>query len=410
MIVCERQTKMDYKPLFSQVVSRSKASAIRELLKIISQPDIISFAGGLPDPALFPTDEIAGIMHQVVEKYPQASLQYGSTEGQEMLKKELITLLKETEGISARSEQLLIVSASQQALDMSARVFVNPGDSIITASPTYLGALQAFQVAGADIIGAASDEYGILPHDLEAKLKALKTLGKPCKFIYLVPDFQNPTGTTIPETRRVEILKLAEKYGTFILEDSPYRQIRFEGTSPRTFYALDEGQGRVITMFTFSKVFVPGFRLGFIVGPEEVIRKYVILKQAMDLCTSSILQLATAMYLQGGHLKAHIAELVSAYREKRDLMLKTLKEVMPKDVSWTRPEGGLFLWLTLPKHMDATSLLHKAVENKVAYVAGVDFYPDGRAQNDMRLNFSYSTKEQIVEGLKRLAQTIKENL
>ncbi len=410
MIVCERQSKMDYKPLFSQVVSRSKASAIRELLKIISQPDIISFAGGLPDPALFPIDEIAGIMHQVVEKYPQASLQYGSTEGQEMLKKELIKLLKETEGISARAEQLLVVSASQQALDMSARVFVNPGDCIITASPTYLGALQAFQVAGADIIGAASDECGILPQDLETKLQALKALGKPCKFIYLVPDFQNPTGTTIPEKRRVEILKLAEKYGTFILEDSPYRQIRFEGTSPRTFYALDQGKGRVITMFTFSKVFVPGFRLGFIVGPEDVIRKYVILKQAMDLCTSSILQLATAMYLQGGHLKTHIEDLITSYRDKRDLMLKTLQEVMPKDVSWTHPEGGLFLWLTLPKHMDATELLHKAVENKVAYVAGVDFYPDGRAKNDMRLNFSYSTKEQIVEGLKRLAQTIKENL
>ena len=194
------------------------------------------------------------------------------------------------------------------------------------------------------------------------------------------------------------------------MEDSPYRQVRFEGTSPRTFYALDNGQGNVITMFTFSKVFVPGFRLGFIVGPEDVIRKYVILKQAMDLCTSSVLQLATAQYLRGGHLKAHVDELIVSYRQKRDLMLKTLQEVMPKGVSWTRPEGGLFLWLTLPKHMDASALLPKAVENKVAYVAGVDFYPDARAKNDMRLNFSYSTHEQIVQGLKRLAQTIKENM
>jgi len=401
---------MDYTSLFADVVKRSKASAIRELLKVIAQPDIISFAGGLPDPALFPVDEIATIMKSVVEKYPQASLQYGSTEGQEMLKKELITLLQETEGITARAEQLLVVSASQQALDMSARIFVNPGDAIITASPTYLGALQAFQVVGADIIGAASDENGILPQDVEAKLRVLKEQGKPCKFIYLVPDFQNPTGTTIPEERRVEILKLAKKYGTFILEDSPYRQVRFEGTSPRTFYALDEGHGNVITMFTFSKVFVPGFRLGFILGPEDVIRKYVILKQAMDLCTSSVLQLATAQYLHSGHLKAHVDELIVAYRQKRDLMLKTLQEVMPKGVSWTRPEGGLFLWLTLPKHMDASALLPKAVENKVAYVAGVDFYPDARAKNDIRLNFSYSTHEQIVQGLKRLAQTIQENM
>ncbi len=401
---------MDYTLLFADVVKRSKASAIRELLKIISQPDIISFAGGLPDPTLFPVKEVAQIMKSVVEKFPQASLQYGSTEGQEIFKKELIRLLQETEGITAQAEQLLVVSASQQALDMSARIFVNPGDAIITASPTYLGALQAFQVAGATIVGAKSDADGILPEDVENQLLTLKKRGKLCKFIYLVPDFQNPTGTTIPEERRMQLLNLAKKYGTFILEDSPYRQVRFEGTSPRTFYALDKGQGNVITMFTFSKVFVPGFRLGFIVGPEDVIRKYVILKQAMDLCTSSVLQLATAQYLRGGHFKAHVEEMIVSYREKRDLMLKTLDEVMPPGVSWTRPEGGLFLWLTLPKHMDATALLHKAVENKVAYVAGVDFYPDASVKNDMRLNFSYATHEQIVQGLKRLAQTIKENM
>lgn len=401
---------MDYNKLFSKVVSRSKASAIRELLKVISRPEIISFAGGLPDPTLFPTQEVAEIMHDVVAQYPKESLQYGTTEGQDKLKAELIKLLKETENVSVLPEQLLVVSASQQALDMTARIFVNPGDAIITAAPTYLGALQAFQVSGADMRGAESDGYGILPEDLEAKLEELKKEGKPCKFIYVVPDFQNPTGTTIPEQRRLEILEIAKKYGTFILEDSPYRQVRFEGVAPRTFLELDKGQGNVITMFTFSKVFVPGFRLGYIVGPEEVIRKYVILKQAMDLCTSPTLQLATAEYLRRGHLLAHLKDIIACYHEKRDLMLKTLAEFMPKNISWTRPEGGLFLWLTLPKHMNATELLPKAIENKVAYVAGVDFYPGADVYNDMRLNFSYSTKDQIVEGLKRLAQTIKENL
>ena len=401
---------MDYTPLFSNVVRRAKASAIRELLKVIAQPDIISFAGGLPAPDLFPSEEIADIMQKVIKEHPEASLQYGSTEGHAALKEELISLLKKTENISVTADNLLIVSASQQALDMTARLFVNPGESIITASPTYLGALQAFQVAGADIIGAESDAYGVLPESVEAHLTALEKRGKRCKFIYLVPDFQNPTGTTIPEARRVKLLALAQKYDTFVLEDSPYRQIRFEGVSPRTFYALDGGRGNVITMFTFSKVFVPGFRLGFIVAPADVIRKYVILKQAMDLCTSSVLQLATAQYLRLGHLQAHIKDLITCYREKRDLMLKTLAEVMPKTISWTRPEGGLFLWLTLPQHMDATALLPKAIAHKVAYVAGVDFYPDGKARNDMRLNFSYSSKEQIVDGLKRLAQTIKENM
>lgn len=401
---------MDYNKLFSLVVSRSKASAIRELLKVISRPEIISFAGGLPDPDLFPTQDVADIMAEVVKTSPKEALQYGTTEGQGTLKKELVKLLKETENIDAKPEQLLVVSASQQALDMTARLFVNPGDSIITASPTYLGALQAFQVVGAHIVGAESDAYGILPEDLEAKLEELKNQGKQCKFVYLVPDFQNPTGTTIPEKRRQEILEIVKKYDTFILEDSPYRQVRFEGKSPRTFYEIDGGQGNVITMFTFSKVFVPGFRLGFILGPEEVIRKYVILKQAIDLCTSPILQLATAEYLRRGLLQAHVNKIIDSYREKRDLMLKTLAEYMPKNISWTRPEGGLFLWLTLPKHMDATALLTKAIENKVAFVAGVDFYPAGDVYNDMRLNFSYSSKEQIVEGLKRLAQTIKENL
>ncbi len=401
---------MNYNHLFSSVVSRSKASAIRELLKVISRPGIISFAGGLPDPALFPTQEIQHIFDDILTTNAKEALQYGSTEGQDKLKQELVRLVKETENISITPEQILVVSASQQALDMSARMFVNPGDSIITACPTYLGALQAFQVAGADILGVASDHDGVLVDDLKAKLDLLKQQGKPCKFIYLVPDFQNPTGTTIPQDRREQILALAKEYNTFILEDSPYRQVRFEGTAPKTFYELDGGQGNVITLFTFSKIFVPGFRLGFIVGPEDVIRKFVILKQAMDLCSSPTLQLATAEFLRRGLLQNHIQRMIEVYRQKRDLMIKTLQECMPEGVSWTHPQGGLFLWLTLPKHMDATQLLPKAIENKVAYVAGVDFYPDGNVFNDVRLNFSYSTPEQMVEGLKRLAQTIKDNL
>lgn len=401
---------MNYNNLFSKAVRRSKASAIRELLKVISQPEIISFAGGLPDPELFPTEEIQNIFDLLLERHGKEALQYGATEGQDELKKELVRWLKETENIFVSPEQLLIVSASQQALDMSARMFINEGDSIITACPTYLGALQAFQVAGADILGAKSDSNGIIVEDLQEKLELLKQQGKPCKFIYLVPDFQNPTGTTIPLERRQQILELAKKYNTFILEDSPYRQVRFEGKHIKTFYELDNGQGNVLTMFTFSKIFVPGFRLGFIVGPADVIRKFVILKQAMDLCTSPTLQLATAEFLRRRILQSHIQKMITVYREKRDLMFRTLTQYMPQGVTWTYPEGGLFLWLTLPKGLDATQLLPKAIENKVAYVAGVDFYPDANVFNDMRLNFSYSTPEQIVEGLKRLAKTIKDNL
>lgn len=402
---------MDYQKLFSETANSIKASAIRELLKVITNPNVISFAGGLPDPTLFPSQTIADIMKDVVNRYPGQTLQYGTTEGCKELKEELIKLLKETENIDAKQEQLLIVSASQQALDMTARVFLNRGDAIITASPTYLGALQAFEASGADVFGAESDDQGVLPAAIEKKLKELQAAGRVCKFLYLVPDFQNPSGTTIPQERRKEILQLAEKYGTLIVEDSPYRQVRFEGQAPETFYKLDGGRGNVITLFTFSKVFVPGFRLGYVLGPEEIIQKFVVLKQAMDLCTAPILQLATAAYLKGGYLLKHVAEVVEVYHKKRDKMLQMLEKYMPSGVKWTKPEGGLFLWVTLPEKIDATEMLKTALEERVAYVAGVDFYPPRDARrNDFRLNFSYSSFEQIEEGVKRLAATIKRAL
>lgn len=399
---------MDYKKLYSDTANSIKASAIRELLKVIARPEVISLAGGLPDPTLFPIEAVAKSMQEALATSAREALQYGTTEGQAGLKRELIKLLKETEDIDATAEQLLVVSASQQGLDMTSRIFLNRGDAIVTSSPTYLGALQAFEASGADVYGADSDEQGVVPAAIEKRLQELQEAGRPCKFIYLVPDFQNPNGLTIPESRRVEILKLAEKYNTLIVEDSPYRQVRFEGTAPKTFYHLDEGRGNVITLFTFSKVFVPGFRLGYVVAPAEVIKKYVILKQAMDLCTSPIVQVAAEAYLKSGHLQGHIQEVVKVYHKKRDLMLKVLAEEMPEGVSWTKPEGGLFLWVTLPEYIDAQEMLKISLQECVAYVAGVDFYPPRDAKkNDLRLNFSYSTEEQIVEGVKRLARTIK---
>jgi len=399
---------MNYKKLYSETAQSIKASAIRELLKLTVRPEIISLAGGLPDPTLFPVEAVAKSLQEALTTTPREALQYGTTEGQPVLKKELVKLLQETENIEAKAEQLLVVSASQQGLDMTARIFLNRGDAIVTSSPTYLGALQAFAASGADVYGADSDEQGVMPCAIEKRLQELKEAGKACKFIYLVPDFQNPNGLTIPEERRVEILKLAEKYNTLIVEDSPYRQVRFEGVAPKTFYALDGGRGNVITLFTFSKVFVPGFRLGYVLAPAEVIQKYVILKQAMDLCTTPIVKVAAAAYLRSGHLQHHIQDVVKVYHKKRDLMLKVLAEYMPQGVSWTKPEGGLFLWVTLPEHIDTQEMLKISLQEKVAYVAGKDFYPPRDAKkNDLRLNFSYSTEEQIVEGIKRLATTIK---
>lgn len=398
----------DFSHLLSEVNKRVTASAIRELLKVIGMPGMISFAGGLPTPEMFPAEEIGEIAKQVITSNPNKALQYGCTEGAASFKEELIKLLKKDENIEVSQEEMLVVSASQQGLDIVSKAFVDPGDAVIVAKPTYLGALQAFETYGADMIGVESDDCGIIAESLEEKLEDLKKAGRQCKFIYIVPDFQNPTGTTIPEERRVKILELAKKYGTIILEDSPYRKVRFKGEHQKTFYALDKGEGNVITMFTFSKTLAPGLRLGYIIGDKEIIRKFVILKQALDLCTSPACQAIAEEYLKRGNIEKHIAEMAKLYGKKRDVMIASLRKYMPQGVSWTEPEGGLFLWVVMPENIDSEKMLETAIKNNVAYVMGSAFYPDGSGKNTMRLNFSYSSFEEIDEGIKRLAKAIKE--
>lgn len=398
----------DFSHLLSEVNKRVTASAIRELLKIIGMPGMISFAGGLPTPEMFPAEELGEIAKQVIASNPNKALQYGCTEGAASFKEELINLLKKDENIEVSQDEMLVVSASQQGLDIVSKAFVDPGDAVIVAKPTYLGALQAFETYGADMIGVESDDFGIIAESLEEKLEDLKNAGRQCKFIYIVPDFQNPTGTTIPEERRIKILELAKKYGTIILEDSPYRKVRFKGEHQKTFYALDKGEGNVITMFTFSKTLAPGLRLGYIIGDKEIIRKFVILKQALDLCTSPACQAIAEEYLKRGNIEKHIAEMAKLYGKKRDVMIAALRKYMPQGVSWTEPEGGLFLWVVMPENIDSEKMLETAIKNNVAYVMGSAFYPDGSGKNTMRLNFSYSSFEEIDEGIKRLAKAITE--
>lgn len=398
----------DFSHLLSEVNHRATASVIRELLKMIGIPGMISFAGGMPAPDLFPAEEIGALVKEVIEKNPNLTLQYGCTEGEPGFKEELIKLCKKDENIDVTQDELIVTSASQQALDIVSKALINPGDAIIVGKPTYLGALQAFETYGADMRGVDSDGYGITVDSLAKELEQIKKDGKQCKFIYIVPDFQNPTGTTIPTARRIEILELAKAHNTLILEDSPYRKIRFTGEHQTTFYALDKGEGNVITMFTFSKTFVPGFRLGYIIADKELIRKFAILKQAMDLCTTPVCQMVTAEYLRRGCLEGHVAKLVKVYGEKRAVMLEALKKYMPQGVSWTEPEGGLFLWVVLPEGVDAEKMFKTAVKNHVAYVIGSAFYHDKGGKNTLRLNFSYPNFDQIEEGIKRLANAIKE--
>ncbi len=388
----------------SIVAKAMKRSEIRELLKLVARPDIISFAGGMPDPKLFPSKVIAEVASKVLEKEPERALQYGPTEGDAELRKELA----KWDGVDI--DNILITTASQQGLDLVSKIFIDPGDTIMVGYPTYLGGLQAFNSYAAKFIGIPLDDEGMRVDILEDTLQKLSRGENLPKFIYIVPDFQNPTGVTMPTERRKRVLELASKYDLFILSDTPYRPLRYSGEPCANFFHLDGGKERVITLFTFSKILCPGFRLGYIVAPAVVIDKLVIAKQGTDLCTPSFTQAIVREIMKQNMFGAHIKNLVSAYREKRDGMLNALNKYMPKidGLRWTRPDGGLFLWLTLPEGMDANIMFKKAVKDKIAYVVGSAFHYDGGCRNTIRLNFSFPSLEQIDEGIRRLAGVIEE--
>jgi 2-aminoadipate transaminase len=387
---------------FSAAARGMKSSEIRELLKLVTKPEIISFAGGMPDPKLFPSKLIAEVALEVLEKEGEKVLQYSPTEGDTELRKELAKLDK------VNIENILVTTASQQGLDLVAKIFINLGDTIIVGYPTYLGGLQAFRSYAANFIGIPLDNEGMRIDILEDTLKKLSKQGNLPKFVYIVPDFQNPKGVTIPTDRRKRILELAERYDLLILADTPYRPLRYSGEPCPNFFHLENKMERVITLFTFSKILCPGFRLGYIVAPVKIIDKLVIAKQGADLCTSSFIQAIAREIMKQGKLDGHIKKLVTVYREKRDKMLAVLDKYMPEinGLEWTKPEGGLFLWLTLPEGMDANRMFDKAIKSNIAYVVGSAFHCDGGGRNTMRLNFSYPTLEEIEEGIKRLSKVI----
>jgi 2-aminoadipate transaminase len=388
---------------------RTKASVIRELLKLTNKPEIISFAGGLPSPSTFPCKAMAEMASRIIQSNAKVALQYGPTEGLPELKAQIVKLLREEEGINASPNNILITTASQQALDIVGRTFIDPSDPILVELPSYIGGLQVFNSYGAKLMGVRADDHGVLVSDLEAKLTKLRQEEEHYKFVYVVPDFQNPSGVTLTGERRRELIKLSERYNVLLIEDSPYRQVRFEGEAPPMLYKLDTTHN-VISLFTFSKTLAPGLRLGFILADERIIQKMGILKQSLDLCTSSLNQLIAAEFLKSGVMREHIAGVKSLYRARKDAMLEALGRYMPEGVTWTRPEGGLFLWVRLPEHMNADELFYEAIKENVAYVIGSAFHCDGGGQNTMRLNFSYPTPEQIDDGIKRLAKVIKANL
>lgn len=396
----------DLNSVFSNTAKGMKRSAIRELLKLTQRSDIISFAGGLPAPDTFPIDQLKEISCEVLDTEGAQALQYGATEGDMKLREILVERYKK-EGLKLDINNLVITTASQQALDLIPKIFINPGDKIICGLPSYLGGLSAFSTYGAQMVGIKLDDKGMRADLLEQELEKMKANGEKPKFIYIIPDFQNPAGITMPESRRLEIIEIARKYDVLIVEDSPYRELRFDGEVQRTMYELD-GTGHVILLGTLSKIFVPGFRIGWVVAHEDVIDKIVMAKQSTDLCTSPYVQKIAAKYYEKGYFDENLKKIIDSYRIKRDAMLEAFRKYMPKGVSWTEPEGGLFLFLTLPEHMNSEDLFKIAIEQKVAFVLGSVFHCDGSGKNTMRLNFSFMNKEQNDEGVKRLAEAIKQ--
>ncbi len=397
---------MNYEQFYSNSAKGMKKSEIRELLKLTTRPGIISFAGGLPAPDLFPVKEITEIVTHIMSREGEKALQYGPTEGDPRLREELIKFMKR-EGVDLTLDHLFIITSSQQGLDLLGKIFISPGDIVMMGRPTYVGAIQAFNSYLADMRGVELDDEGMNIRILDQEIKQIIAENKKPKFIYVVPDFQNPSGISMSLARRKELIELAEKYDLLIVEDSPYRQLRFEGEHIPPIITLS--YDRVVSLFTFSKILLPGFRLGWMAGPADLIHKAIIAKQGVDLCAPPFNQAVFAEFLSRGLLEKQIGKIISVYRDKRDFMLAKLEEYMPKmeGLKWTRPRGGLFLWLTLPRQMDACLMFPEAVEKKVAYVVGSAFDPEGKVRNTMRINFSYASKEEIAEGIKRLAEVVK---
>jgi 2-aminoadipate transaminase len=395
---------------FAQRTRGMTSSAIRELLKVTENPDIISFAGGLPAPEAFPLVEIEAAARRVLQEHGAKALQYGPTEGYPPLRDLLVRHMRRY-GIKVTADNVLITSGSQQALDLVGKILINPGDHVLTEEPTFLGALQAFTSYEARYLSVPIDEEGLRVDLLEAELRAGP------KFLYILPNFQNPGGVTLSLERRRRLVELASHHGTPIVEDDPYGQLRYEGGHLPPLISLDaelrgcaRGErgwsGGVLYLGTLSKTLAPGFRLGWVVAPEEVIARLVRAKQGADLHTSTFTQMVAYETARGGFLDRHVRRIREVYRPRRDAMLAALGRYFPAGVRWTRPQGGLFLWVTLPAGLDSSRLLDEALRAGVAFVPGAPFFPGKGGADTLRLNFSYCKPDLIEEGIRRLGAAV----
>lgn len=388
---------------FASRMNVVKASTIREILKLTEKPEVISFGGGMPAPELFPIEEMKEVTLKVLDEDGQKALQYAPTDGFLPLREKIVERLNRLgiEGISAKN--ILLTSGSQQGLDFSGKIFLDPGDVVICERPSYLGAINAFKAYECRFVDIPMDDDGMIMEKLEKALQANTRV----KFIYVIPDFQNPTGKTWSAERRRELVKMADKYDKVIIEDNPYYELRYEGEIPPAIKSFDR-EGRVIFLGTFSKTLSPGLRMGWVCACDEILNKYNLIKQGSDLQVNSLTQRQLNAYLEMYDLDARIEDLKEVYRKRRDLMVSEMKKNFPEGVKIFVPQGGLFVWLEFPRNINTTELMIKALEKNVAFVPGDPFYPNGGGENTCRFSFSNMPDDKIIEGIRRMGEVVRE--
>ena len=392
---------MEYK--FAKRMAGMQASAVREILKVTQRPEVISFAGGLPAPELFPVEEIGKVCQEVCAAEGRKVLQYATTEGRPTLRAKIADRMNRKYKSHLKAENILITTGSQQNLDMAGKIFFDEGDVVLMESPTYLAAINAFKAYQPVFKEVPTDEKGMIPEELDKILAETPR----AKLIYVIPDFQNPTGICWSLERRQKFMEIVNKYNIPVLEDNPYGELRYEGETLPSLQSMDT-KDLVMAMGTFSKTFCPGLRIGWLAAPTTLMKEFVKVKQSADLHTSAFDQAIIDRYMDEYSLDDHVAEINKLYKHRRDLLLKTMEETFTDGTTWTHPEGGLFLWLTFPEGVSARKVFDKCIEKNVAGVLGEFFYPNNKNDRHMRINYSNMPDDRIVEGVKRMAEALKE--
>ena len=390
---------------FAERMGKVEGSAIRELLKLTARPEVISFAGGMPAPELFPVEEMKKVSVAVLEEQAKVALQYTTTEGYLPLREKIADRMNKTLKTNVGPDDILITSGSQQGLDFSGKAFIDKGDVVLCESPSYMGALNAMKAYEPEFIEIKTDNDGMIMEDLE---KVLASNDK-VKLIYVIPDFQNPSGRTWPLERRIKFMEIINKYEIPVVEDNPYGELRFDGETLPSLKSLDT-KGLVIYLGTFSKIFCPGYRLGWTCAAPEILTKFNVCKQGADLQASTISQMEVNKFIEMYDLDAHVEKIKECYSKRRDVMLKAMEDEFPDCVEFTHPQGGLFTWVTFPEGIDAGEMAKKCLEKNVAYVPGASFYPNGGVYNTCRLNYSNMPEDKIIEGIKRMGEVLREEL